>query len=271
MKVIVFVLARVPGRVRSGRTATSGSPPRTSTGSRPRGWCSTATSPTAPTRPPPAGRGGPAGTSTRQPTDGRRWAFDRPPRAARKLAASTPSSSGPTAGRTTAHPSSTPGGTNCSTPAPTPPPAARRADRLPPRHPRPARPAPRLAPVDRDRPPAPAVGRAAGRVRGVRRGPDRRRRPRQRTPSRRSRGPTRRSGGSTRTTRRRGNCCTAASPPLVTAFDADLGRVFDLLRGRGLDRDAAWVLTADHGFPLGEHGVVGRSARGCTRKWSTSR
>lgn len=43
----------------------------------------------------------------------------------------------------------------------------------------------------------------------------------------------------------------------VTTFDADLGRVFDLLRDRGLDRDAAWVLTADYGFPLGEHGVVG--------------
>jgi arylsulfatase A-like enzyme len=43
----------------------------------------------------------------------------------------------------------------------------------------------------------------------------------------------------------------------VTTFDADLGRVFDLFRGRGLDRDAAWVLTADYGFPLGEHGIVG--------------
>jgi arylsulfatase A-like enzyme len=42
----------------------------------------------------------------------------------------------------------------------------------------------------------------------------------------------------------------------VTALDADLGRVFDLLRARGLDR-AAWVLTADRGQPLGEHGLIG--------------
>jgi arylsulfatase A-like enzyme len=44
---------------------------------------------------------------------------------------------------------------------------------------------------------------------------------------------------------------------VATVFDAELGRVFDLLRGRGLDRTATWVLTADHGIPLGEHGVVG--------------
>ena len=43
----------------------------------------------------------------------------------------------------------------------------------------------------------------------------------------------------------------------VTAFDADLGRVFDLLRSRGLDRSAVWAVTADRGFPLGEHGVIG--------------
>jgi arylsulfatase A-like enzyme len=45
----------------------------------------------------------------------------------------------------------------------------------------------------------------------------------------------------------------------VTTFDADIGRVFDLLRGRGLDRTSNWILTADYGFPLGEHGIVGLS------------
>jgi arylsulfatase A-like enzyme len=40
----------------------------------------------------------------------------------------------------------------------------------------------------------------------------------------------------------------------VTTFDADLGSVFDLLRGLG---DAPWLVTSDYGFPLGEHGVVG--------------
>ena len=43
----------------------------------------------------------------------------------------------------------------------------------------------------------------------------------------------------------------------VSGFDADLGEVFDLLRGRGLDRDALWVVTASGGYPLGEHGYVG--------------
>lgn len=40
----------------------------------------------------------------------------------------------------------------------------------------------------------------------------------------------------------------------VTTLDADLDTVFDQLRGLG---DAAWVVTSDYGFPLGEHGVVG--------------
>jgi arylsulfatase A-like enzyme len=43
----------------------------------------------------------------------------------------------------------------------------------------------------------------------------------------------------------------------VTSFDADLGRMFEMFRARGLDRSAAWVFTADAGFPLGEHGVIG--------------
>ena len=44
---------------------------------------------------------------------------------------------------------------------------------------------------------------------------------------------------------------------VVTVFDAELGRVFDLFRERGLDRSAAWVFTADRGLPLGEHGLIG--------------
>jgi arylsulfatase A-like enzyme len=40
---------------------------------------------------------------------------------------------------------------------------------------------------------------------------------------------------------------------VVTGLDADLGKVFDLLR----PLDAAIIVTSDGGFPLGEHGVVG--------------
>ncbi len=43
---------------------------------------------------------------------------------------------------------------------------------------------------------------------------------------------------------------------LVTTFDAELGRLFDRLRETA--PDAAWVVTADFGLPLGEHGTVGR-------------
>jgi arylsulfatase A-like enzyme len=43
----------------------------------------------------------------------------------------------------------------------------------------------------------------------------------------------------------------------VTALDADLEQLFDLLRDRGLDRTAAWAFTSDFGYPLGEHGIVG--------------
>lgn len=43
----------------------------------------------------------------------------------------------------------------------------------------------------------------------------------------------------------------------MTAFDADLGRVFDLLRQRGLDATATWAFTSDFGFPLGQHGLLG--------------
>ena len=43
----------------------------------------------------------------------------------------------------------------------------------------------------------------------------------------------------------------------VTSFDADLGRIFEVFRARKLDETAAWVFTADRGYPLGEHGIVG--------------
>lgn len=44
---------------------------------------------------------------------------------------------------------------------------------------------------------------------------------------------------------------------VVTKLDAELGRLFDDLRARGLDRSAAWLVTSDYGYPLGEHGQVG--------------
>ncbi|OWK43352.1 sulfatase [Fimbriiglobus ruber] len=43
----------------------------------------------------------------------------------------------------------------------------------------------------------------------------------------------------------------------LTVFDAGLGRIFDLLRARGLEQSAVWVVTADRGYPLGEHGLIG--------------
>lgn len=43
----------------------------------------------------------------------------------------------------------------------------------------------------------------------------------------------------------------------VSVFDAGFGEVLEVLRARNLDTSAAWVLTADRGYPLGEHGVVG--------------
>jgi arylsulfatase A-like enzyme len=45
---------------------------------------------------------------------------------------------------------------------------------------------------------------------------------------------------------------------MVTGLDAELGVLFEQLRTRGLDRSAAWLLTSDHGYPLGEHGQIGR-------------
>ncbi|MBX9584917.1 MAG: sulfatase-like hydrolase/transferase [Gemmataceae bacterium] len=49
----------------------------------------------------------------------------------------------------------------------------------------------------------------------------------------------------------------ATHAALVTTLDAELGRLFDQLRGRGLDQTAGWLVTADYGHPLGEHGQVG--------------
>jgi arylsulfatase A-like enzyme len=43
----------------------------------------------------------------------------------------------------------------------------------------------------------------------------------------------------------------------VTAFDTELGELVREFRDRGLDRSAAWIITSGHGYPLGEHGVVG--------------
>lgn len=45
---------------------------------------------------------------------------------------------------------------------------------------------------------------------------------------------------------------------VVTGLDAELGVLFEQLRSRGLDQTAAWLLTSDFGYPLGEHGQIGR-------------
>jgi hypothetical protein len=43
----------------------------------------------------------------------------------------------------------------------------------------------------------------------------------------------------------------------VTTFDADVGRILDVLVARGWDRSATIAFTSGCGFPLGEHGVLG--------------
>jgi arylsulfatase A-like enzyme len=50
------------------------------------------------------------------------------------------------------------------------------------------------------------------------------------------------------------HCSFAA---VVTSLDAELGLLFGELRGRGLDQSAAWLITSDLGYPLGEHGQIG--------------
>ena len=44
---------------------------------------------------------------------------------------------------------------------------------------------------------------------------------------------------------------------VVTKLDAELGGLFDELRNRGMDASAAWLVTSDFGYPLGEHGQIG--------------
>ena len=50
------------------------------------------------------------------------------------------------------------------------------------------------------------------------------------------------------------HCSFAA---VVTTLDAELGAIFEQLRGRQLDQSAAWVVTSDFGYPLGEHAQIG--------------
>ena len=45
---------------------------------------------------------------------------------------------------------------------------------------------------------------------------------------------------------------------LVTTLDAELGDLFKQLRAHDLHNSATWLLTSDFGYPLGEHGQVGR-------------
>lgn len=49
----------------------------------------------------------------------------------------------------------------------------------------------------------------------------------------------------------------ASFASVVTCLDEELGRLLDILREQGLGETAAWVLTSDYGFPLGEHGQIG--------------
>ncbi|MCE9567725.1 MAG: sulfatase-like hydrolase/transferase [Planctomycetes bacterium] len=44
---------------------------------------------------------------------------------------------------------------------------------------------------------------------------------------------------------------------VVTALDAELGVVFDLLQTHGLDKSSTCIVTSDFGYPLGEHGQIG--------------
>ncbi|HJZ93721.1 MAG TPA: sulfatase-like hydrolase/transferase [Gemmataceae bacterium] len=43
----------------------------------------------------------------------------------------------------------------------------------------------------------------------------------------------------------------------VTGFDAELDVLVEVLRERGLDQSATWVVTSGYGWPLAEHGIVG--------------
>jgi len=45
----------------------------------------------------------------------------------------------------------------------------------------------------------------------------------------------------------------------VTSFDAEVQSIVALFRSNGLDRSATWIVTSNHGWPLGEHGVIGQN------------
>ncbi|MCS7020685.1 MAG: hypothetical protein NZU63_02520 [Gemmataceae bacterium] len=49
----------------------------------------------------------------------------------------------------------------------------------------------------------------------------------------------------------------ASFAAVVTTLDAALGEAWDLLRQSSWGQEATWILTADLGFPLGEHGRIG--------------
>lgn len=44
---------------------------------------------------------------------------------------------------------------------------------------------------------------------------------------------------------------------VITKLDAELGEAFEQMRSRGLEQTAAWLITSDLGYPLGEHGLIG--------------
>ncbi len=44
---------------------------------------------------------------------------------------------------------------------------------------------------------------------------------------------------------------------VVTTLDSELGSLFGVLRERGFDQSATWIMTSDFGYPLGEHGQLG--------------
>ncbi len=49
----------------------------------------------------------------------------------------------------------------------------------------------------------------------------------------------------------------ASFAAVVTALDVELGKLFETLRENRFDESAAWLVTSDHGYPLGEHGQIG--------------
>jgi len=49
----------------------------------------------------------------------------------------------------------------------------------------------------------------------------------------------------------------ASFAAVVTALDMELGELFETLRQNRFDESAAWLVTSDYGYPLGEHGQIG--------------